>query len=239
MEITAIMLDSREPDWAQKLTFDKIPTSVTMLEAGDAWIACDDGTMVVVERKTPDDFLGSLANDRIFQQAEKLMDLRKERGWWPYVVITGDLQRGKNGNVITDRGQTNWSYNAAQGAILTIQELGIPVLHCAGDIDYGACLLRLAKRDRRAISIKPMRDIIPMNLFETVLVSLPGIGLERARSILEKTSSPAWALDVLTDPNGPKIPGVSDGTKRNARYALGLEDGNRLAVQAITEKEHA
>src|SRR5271157_5622176 len=100
--ITAIICDSREPTWVQDLKFNGIPTSVTMLDHGDLLAVCDDDQMILVERKTPDDCLGSLRDERLLPQVSQMRQVTP----WNYLVITGDFQRGRDGNIITDRGQT-------------------------------------------------------------------------------------------------------------------------------------
>ena len=60
MTISAVICDSREPQWVQNLQFDGIPKTVEFLEQGDLMAATDEGELILVERKTPDDFLNSL-----------------------------------------------------------------------------------------------------------------------------------------------------------------------------------
>jgi ERCC4-type nuclease len=232
--LTAILIDQREPDWVKRLTFKNIPAPIptTVLEVGDAWLACDDGAILIVERKTPDDFLGSLADERLFSQVERLVTQYALHGWLPYLVISGNFLHGPNRRTITARGETGWNWHAVQGALLSIQEAGVPVTFCAGDDDYGACLERLGNRERKPIRSAPLRGIVPLTIQEQILVSLPGIGPEKAAALLNESTSVAWALDLLTDLHGPKISLIGDGTRKNVRFALGLENGNRLAVVA-------
>ena len=122
MAITAVIIDQREPEWVKQLKFNGVIVSYSVLDAGDFWVITDDNRMLVIERKTPTDLLGSLKDERLFLQMAGLQELRKE-GYWPYLMISGDLQRGANGHVVTDR-ETGWSWNAVQGALLSIQEIG-------------------------------------------------------------------------------------------------------------------
>lgn len=222
-----IMIDSREPEWVQKLSFGGIPTSVTMLEYGDALVACSDGEMLCVERKTPDDFLGSLASERLFVQISEMKTFFNR---WSYLVITDGFQRGPHGNVITAR-ESNYSWQALQGALLTVQELGVPVVTCAGDADYEDCLLRLAARDRRAemLLVPPKWGRI-LSPGEAVIAALPGIGVERLGLIMDAAGgSPAWALCGLTDATS-QIKGIAGNVKSKIRAALKLLDGEQLGI---------
>src|SRR5512139_1013221 len=96
--ITALMIDTREPDWIQTLSFQGIPKQITLLNHGDCFAATDDGYMLLIERKTPSDFFGSLRDERLLPQLAAMLDQTR----FSYLVITGEFQRGANGKVIAD-----------------------------------------------------------------------------------------------------------------------------------------
>lgn len=224
--ITGIMIDSREPTWVQNLTFGGIPTVVTCLPHGDLAAATADGQMILVERKTPDDFLNSLRDGRLFPQLAEMQDQTP----WSYLVITGEFLRSKNGNVISDRGETGWNWHAVQGALLTIQETGVFVTYAGGDADYEACILRLGNRDRSPdLLLEPPKFPKILSAQEAIVASLPGIGTERLKAVMDYCGTPAWALVALTDPTS-EIPGVPRSVKTKIRAALRLADDTQLAV---------
>jgi hypothetical protein len=237
MSITAVFIDSREPDWVKRLTFGGVPTSVTFLEEGDLWAVTDDGCTLMVERKTPDDFLNSLKDDRLFPQlcklGEKRIDeqLSGEVKTWPYLVITGDFLKGPNGKALTPDRATGWDYSAVAGAILSIQEMGIFVVHCGGDSDYEACVLRLGNRSRKPeMRLLPPRIPNILGPAATFLASLPGIGIERVDKVLEWAgNSPAIALTGLCDLS-IDLPGIPVSTRRRIRSVLGLKDKDDLEI---------
>ena len=226
MTATAILIDTREPQWVQGLKFGGISTMVNLLDHGDALIACNDNTMVLVERKSPDDFLNSLKEGRLFPQLSEMLSYTR----WSYLCITGDLLHGSNGNVVSDRGNTGWSYNAVQGALLTAQEMGIFIVTCAGDMDYEACILRLAARDRKEeLLILPPKLPRILSAGEAIICSLPGIGPERMGIVLDACGSAAWAMVALTDPTS-EIPGIPHNVKIKIRGALKLQDAEQLGI---------
>lgn len=228
MAITAVMIDQREPDWVKKLTFSGIPVSHGMLDAGDFWVVCDDNRMLAIERKTPNDFLNTLREDRLFVQMAGLQKMRAD-GNWPYLMITGELSRSNTGHVMTDR-ETGWSWSAVEGALLSIQEMGIFVTHCANDLDLENAIIRLAERSRdEKMILPPARIGKVLGLQAGFLCGLPGIGPEKVGQILDYCGSPAWALVGLTDKD-TQIPGVGAGIKNNVRYALGLKESEQLGV---------
>lgn len=231
MSITAILIDSREPDWVQGLKFDSVPKMVTALEFGDIWVTTDAGDLICVERKTPTDLLGSIKDNRIFAQIAGM----KEKTPWAYLMITGLLGASTGGKVIADNRVTGWDFRSIQGALLSIQEAGIGVVYCDGDDDYEAAVKTLCNRHRKIENvIEPRQQSRVMSPGEIMLTALPGIGIERAGKLLTAFDNrPAQALAWLTwlhsDPCYD-IEGIGVGVKRAVRVALKLEDSEEFDV---------
>ncbi len=251
MAISAIMIDQREPDYIQH----QFPgAAITLLQAGDAWVACDDGHILLIERKTSDDLLNSLRDGRLLEQIGRLVNNRinqqlqgKSQTYWPYLVVTGTLSPDHNGKVYTGR-ETGWAWNAVQGALLTVQEMGCYVVHCPSDTEYGGVVNMLANRKHDdVVDILPQKQPIPVDAKSVFLMSLPGIGLERARMILEWSGGIlAHAIVGLTDMS-IKSP-ISDTTRQKVRGFLGLKDKQTIELNldeqdreklTIFEKEKA
>jgi ERCC4-type nuclease len=229
MMITAVIIDNREPKWIKELKFNGVPVSHTILDSGDIWCSTDDGKMIVIERKTPDDLLGSLKDERLFVQMVGLAELRKT-GNWPYLMITGELACGPMGKVITSRGETGWEWSAIQGALLSIQEMGVFVTYAKSDTDFEAAVMRLGNRERNEkMLVPPARLGKVLGLQAGFLCGLPGIGPDKVSAVLTECGTPAWALVALTDATS-KIPGIGEGIKNNIRYALGLQNDQQMGV---------
>jgi ERCC4-type nuclease len=226
-----IMIDQREPDYI-KAQFPG--AAITMLETGDAWIACDDGNILMVERKTSDDLLNSLRDGRLLEQISRLVDqrhtqyLRGERQtYWPYLVITGELRPDRDGRVWTGR-QTGWAWNSIQGALLTIQEMGCYVVQCPSDTEYHKTVEMLINHERKeTVDIAPQKLPVPIGAQEAFLCALPEIGIERARAIMEWSGGKlAHALSGLTD-MGIDAP-VGKSIRSKIRGFLGLAEQQSL-----------
>jgi len=228
MSITACLIDSREPQWVQRLTFGGALTTVTALEHGDLLATTDDGTLIAVERKTAGDLLGSLGDGRLWPQ---LAGMRQQTPWC-YLVVCGLLSPAADGFTTTERGVTKWPWPSVQGALIQAQELGVVVVLAADDQDYEATVLRLSSRSHDAtVMIKPVKEPSILSEAERILTAFPGIGLERVGAILDYTARPCWALAWLTHLDSTdKVPGVGPGIKRNIRAALGLADNESLWV---------
>lgn len=225
----AVLIDSREPSWIQGLSFGNADKFVMQLETGDIDLVTTLGHRLVIERKTPDDFLGSLKDERLMIQVARLSELRNETTW-PYLVITGKFDHDQNGRVITDRGVTGWNYDAVQGALLSIQETGVFVLFCQGDGDFEACVMRLASRKRDLVmNLLPARIPNVLGPGAGLLAALPGIGVEKVMEILKWAGNiPAHALCGLTDLE-IKAP-LAENYRKKIRSVLGLKDREILDV---------
>jgi len=234
-KLNAILIDSKEPAWVQKLDFG-VPKMIGPCEAGDAWAITSDGYTLIIERKTPDDFLQSLKDGRLFEQVKRLGEYRylaQLRGetptMLPYLIITGIFRPTNDGKVYTSR-QTNWSFAAVMGALLSIQEAGVYVTFCNGDSDYRDCILRLASRDRsETLDILPQRPIELLGPKEAVVASLPGIGIERAKAALEWGGwHLGWTLIGLTEPDIPSP--IPRSVRENIRTLFGLGTDEELII---------
>lgn len=237
MALTGVFLDSREPTSITSLKFGGVPVAVTMLDCGDAWVSCDDGQMLIVERKTTGDLLGSIKDGRLFQQCAAM----RERSKWAYLMVTGTLAHTLDGHVITDNRTTNWRFDDVQGALLSCQELGVSLVTCQSDSHYEEAITRLARRERGEQKvIQPRSQARILTAQEQVLTSLPGIGLERAGALLGRFGDASHAIAWLTWLNSfEEISGIGDGTKHNVRRALGLKPEEWLTVFTEQAAEYA
>jgi len=227
--LKTVILASTEPARIKALNCG-VPTMVQALPCGDAWLATDTETLVI-ERKTLSDLLASIRDGRLFDQAARMGAQSK----WSYEVITA-LPVVRSGMVCLDGKLTEWKWSSVQGALLTIEEMGIEVVWWQGG--YVECLKWLASRDRDTVHVKPQkRDVIMQSPAETILCSLPGISDGRAGALLEHCGTAAFALQFLTGNGGGPVPGIGPGTKTAVRNALGLADD--LVLTVVSKEEAA
>lgn len=231
---TAVLVDSREPPSVRALTFGGAPVATQTLTAGDVHVLTSDGALLAVERKTPDDLVASVLDGRLFAQIGALRQLTP----WTYLVVDGVAFRGRRGQVIHSSRDSGFAWNALQGALLSVMELGAGVLHL-GDGEFEDGVLQLVRRQRGPV--RPARRVLaPDDPALTVLTSLPGIGYDRALAVLRACGSVAaglWALTELAPgawsnsaEGRAALGGVGPARKALVRGALGLEAGYCLQV---------
>lgn len=226
-----ILVDSREPSWVHSLEFGGAMKMVTALDYGDAWVTAANGDMICIERKAPNDLLSSIKDNRLFNQVAGI----RAKTPWSYLVVTGVLTATVQGKVVAEERVSGWDWNSVQGALLTVQEMGVRVVFTESDQDYEATVNRLCSRERKPeFVIEPLAQPKFMSPGEIMLTALPGIGLERAQTLLrEFDNRPCDALAWLTwhrwNEEHP-VAGIGKGIKIGVRKALNLEDHMILDV---------
>lgn len=189
----------------------------TKLEVGD-YVA----GRFVFERKSVNDFINSIIDGRLFDQAMRLrgVDLK------PAIVVEGDLWRELKHRKI--------SPNAVLGAQLVLHSMDIGVVYTEDKTQTGVLLCLAAKRETKGgiktPSVKKKTDIKTLQI--ALLASLPGIGPRRAEELLKKYGTPlnallnykSWEIDekrhviikrVLETPYGAS-PSLDDFIETNA-----------------------
>ena len=229
--LKSVIIDSREPDWVKNLSWYGVKKTVMEIEYGDIWAICDDGNTLVIERKEPEDFIGSLCSNRLLRQAQGLAQLR-QNGLWTYVMITGDLMAAPGGKTYANGKIRDVNFASVQGLLLSIQELGVFIYYANDSRDLEQAVIRLANRNRKEeMTIPPAKRHGSKTPPDTeFLAGLPGIGVSFAEAILRNTGSAANALEKLTDKE--PIPNVQIGQKRreSIRKMLGLKEKETLKV---------
>lgn len=230
--ITALLVDTREPEWVRALRFGGAPLATQALACGDVHVLTSDNALLAIERKTPGDLINSVLDGRLVAQAGALRALTP----FAFLVVDGLVARGRGGNVLHAGRDTAFAWMALQGGLLTVQELGVAVLQLPeGAFEEG--VLHLVRRHRGAV--RPARRVLaPDDPALTILTALPGIGYDRALALLKTCGSVAASLWALTEmrpdawTNTPEgrtaIGGIGPQRKAVVRAALGLEEGSCL-----------
>ena len=227
--IDTVIIDSREPEHIKNLTFCGAKKLIHEMEYGDVWLYCDDGQTLAIERKEPEDFIGSMFSNRLIRQASGLSQYRAV-GIWPYVMVTGEMNPGPNGRTWIAGKLRDVQYAAIQGLLLNIQELGVFTYFTANSQDFEEACIRLSNRDRSDVMKLPAvkRSSKKLNSAETLLSGLPGISTTLAAETLKEAGTAARALEMMT--NGEYLTKIGTNKRERIRKALGLKDGEALSI---------
>lgn len=178
---------------------------VEPLKVGDYLI--DD--RVVVERKTLDDFALSVIDARLFRQAARLMNSR----WRPAILLEGHKRSG------------TMSRNAFTGALITLTLIyDIPVLRSKDAAESARvllyCVRQMSDRSPRRFGTARVKPKRPEWQRLSVLTSLPRIGEQTARRLLETFGTVEGCLSASEEALCA-VPGIGVKTARELRRIVG------------------
>lgn len=194
---------------------------VESLDGGDVWLLDDNPEPIIVERKSPEDLLASIADNRLSNQCAKMVQYSSRC----VLLITGQLPIGYDNKIIG----TKWPANKIDSELFQVQEFGVKICHCLNDTEYSNKLAWLLNRQwTEHVILPPKKTGIPMPDDQRVLCSLPGIGFELSWQLLKERNL-RDALLCLLDPTC-KVTGIGDKTKLNIRQLFNLTDNEKLGV---------
>ena len=199
-ECTDRMVDFFKAEGGTEVTIQRLP-------AGDYEL----NGKLLVERKTLLDFAASIKDGRLFRQACRLMasPLR------PFLILEGTA---------SDLSESGMRREAFQGALITLSLiLGIPIMR-ARDARESVRLMLFAARQVEAISAGALprlgrRPRGKQRVQLEMLQGLPGIGPERALSLLETFGSVAHVINASLD-QLLQVQGVGPVTAKSIRWAV-------------------
>lgn len=148
-----------------------------MLEVGDYALTGD----ILIERKTVNDFISSILDGRLFDQALNLSKASNN----PTFIIEGDI---KNGLIYFE------NVNAFWGALASLTyDFKQTVFFTNSPEDTATLITVIAKRKKgkeEDIWVKPKRKKATLNELQMlVLTSLPGVGPKTAKRLLKTLGS--------------------------------------------------
>lgn len=226
----AVMIGQGQPELLDHLDYAGAPAMRVPLAAGSLNIVASDGALLAIERLPVESLPMAIRRSTLNDRCAALKALTP----WAYLVIIGELSVQRNGKAVIAGQPSGWEWRAIQGALATVQELGVVVLHVGTDAQFGELLQSLAKRERGVVKVAPLREVLFTTPAEQILTAIPGIGEEKAEHLLTEFRSAAFALVALTNPlHAPA--GVGPKTIQAARAALGLERGMTLALDKQDE----
>jgi Fanconi anemia group M protein len=170
-----IVSDFREKEVIENLKRLGATVNEQSLEVGD--FICSEN--VAVERKSYDDFISSIIDGRVFEQAENLKKNFKK----PIIIIEGYSNREFNDN----------AFKAAVASLIV--DFNVSLLNTRNEFETAKNIFWIAKKEQGGrnaeVSIrvgkKPKDE---RKLVEFIFSSLPGISNKTARKIMDNFNSP-------------------------------------------------
>lgn len=235
-----VICDSHEPtSIVNQLSakFPQLQVAELGLSSGDLFAQLPNG-IFIAERKTPSDFVASIADQRVFEQSQVIPTLAR----FPFLVLDGELSFSDVDRLFLNRQngwqQTNWTRESIAMAKVRIQSNGMIWTETDGK-SYAERIASLLdwcenKADcgyahhKQRIAVNPFEDQAKQKRIN-YLSQLPGVGFDRASALVEW--KPEWKLHELEtwaltfDPNGehPRLWGK--GTKQTLREYFEVEEG--------------
>ena len=180
-----------------------INLKLDMLDSADFILSHNCG----VEFKTVQDFVTSIIDGRIFEQARKL----KQKFEKPVFVVEGEEDLYSVRNVHP---------NAIRGMIAAIAVgFGIPILRSKNAEDTAGILYSIAMREQKKDSDFNIHFTKPQStqeLQEFIVSSLPGIGPQLAKELLSALGS-VKNIFTASDDDLKKVKGIGDKTIQNIK----------------------
>jgi len=198
-EDITIFVDSRESELAELLHNKGVKVKLGALKAGDFILSEDVGC----ERKAIEDFVSSLLDGRLFDQAKKM----RENFTKPFIILEGDFNL-----LLSIR---NVAPQAIFGALASLTlDWSIPILITKSKDETAELLITVAKREqlerKKSISVRGSHkpQTIP-ELQQYFIEGLPQIGPEAARALLKHFGSPGAVVNA-TEAELKKVEGIGD-----------------------------
>ena len=182
-----IVVDTREasknPDIVEHLVRSGLRVARIALNAGDYYLLAPEGKRpILVERKTVNDFLNSIRDNRVWEQARLLREAAEEDGAQPLILLEGWLGIAEK--------KRRWRMSAVLRILdELILDWGIPVLPSPNKQGTAAWLAAKAKslgrvEEKRVVRLRVEKK--PMGIRERILyVAESIIGPKLARKLLE------------------------------------------------------
>jgi ERCC4-type nuclease len=227
--IQSVLIDPRQPPILDHLGYGGAATVRAPLAAGSINVLAHDGALLAIERLPVESLPMAIRHHTLTDRAAALRALTP----WAYLVIVGELVSDHHGKAVIAGRPSGWDWRSVQGALATVQELGVIVIGCGHDDHLSDLLITLARRARGPARVSPPRELLFTTPQELLLQALPGIGEDKAEQLLTQCGTAARALVALTHADYAP-PGIGPKTIADARRVLGLADNERLSLDLTT-----
>ncbi len=207
-EQAEIIVDDRENSIAKSLSRKQVGVVKKRIEVAD-FIVSED---TAVERKTAEDFVDSIIDNRLFDQLKDLSQYRR-----PLIIIEGkEIYK-----------QRNINQNAVRGALISVaMDYGITVVWSEGREDTARILKQLAEKEQleneKTVQVRGQASGKTFKQRkEFIIAGLPGINTKIARRLLNHFGN-ARAVFKASEKELQEVEGI--GSKKAETIIELLED---------------
>ncbi len=213
-----VVMDKREEKSGVLKHLLELGVSVRLefLEVGDYLLPGD----ILVERKTARDFISSLLDGRLFEQASGIASASRN----PTMIVEGDLEEALES---FGRVKALWGALASLG-----YDFRITLFYTPSPRETAELLSAISERspEKSEVRLKPRRKRGEAGELQlSIVASLPGVGAARAKRLLERLGSVRAVFDA--DPGQlSRLGGIPYKTSLeiyrliNSRYQAGGEE---------------
>jgi Fanconi anemia group M protein len=203
-----ILCDYRESEINECLKkLENVVVNESALEVGD--FICSEN--VAIERKTHEDFINSIIDGRIFEQARRL----KENFERPILIVEGYsiMKIGEN------------ALKAALASLLV--DFGLSIINTRNPQDTAKTIYWIARKEqeekKKEISFKVGRKPKEIKAIqEEIVASLPGVGKVLSKRLLEHFKTLKNIFNA-SEEELKRVKGVSESIAKKIRRILTLE----------------
>ena len=244
-----LIIDVKEPDTIAS-QFPDCKIRNLGKNSGDLYTQLSNG-ILIVERKTPDDFCNSIApkedsTHNVFDQCEHIAALAR----FAFLVIDGKFYF-KNGKLLSTRqgfgfAETGWRQVSIEAALTKVGLLGVTVVRdFMGRDSYADCIKSLINMCEQVDSPHANHKARSQNGLDEAtqakldfIAAFPGVGSDRAINLIN--AFPQYSINELLywmkDPSTSTVHVPLWGSKTFELIRQFLGEENESSVQAQSEK---
>jgi len=218
--VVQILVDRRELRSEVPKLLENLGAKIVVEDLDIADYVC--GT-IGIERKTAHDFLSSIVDKRLFEQARDLLKAYQKA----VVIIEGSLDRALKYRKIKQP--------QAYGALAALFDMGVSVLNSTGPLETAWIVFSIARRQEKKEDRKylpPVKIKVPRYnkgvaaVQLNMVASIPGINVELAHRILSYFGTPRKFFKASSS-ELRRVPGLGD--KRVKKIIEVLDTDYRIA----------
>lgn len=176
------------------------------LEVGDYCFQTVENKMVLIERKSINDLLGSMSSGRLHRQVRNLL----ATDCIPMLLIEGYMGSDRHGKIKAYRGRkvSSWPYTTIQNFLISGQLNGLYIVQSSGTFCTAKVICSLydyfQKKEHtslieRQVKVKSVSQTDTNSRQTALVAAIPGVGIKLARTLLKRFGSPRCIADATID----------------------------------------